>query len=359
MVIHLTKKLAEKLKQSPIAEPIQDELFSWRANYIQEHGYRFVVFMNDLSRFTVVINNAKSAKLKKLQEEFIQMLREVLLSLCVNPEVIDRYIEELGEITYSRNSDRKRTVQLNKNTEMVWAVMRSYVDDIELSSFANRVIYNTSGTDEPIIPKQKMLEELRRYELPIRKCRAFDLNVRLDLEGRDAIRRLRVPAEMTFKRFHLLLQKAFEWRNNHLYSFGVFDNRNDNSCISPEVELIASVEDSEMNPDATSVAGMRLSDFVPKYRQILYTYDYGVSWLHYIEVENIIDDCEEELPLLLSGEGDAPPEDIGGIGGFAEFMEIIADPKHEEHEYLKTWANSQWWQTFDFEIVARRILYGW
>ena len=64
MVLHLTKKLADKLKMVPVVQKATDELFSWRANYVQEHGQRFVVFMNDASRFTVVLNEAKAAKLK-------------------------------------------------------------------------------------------------------------------------------------------------------------------------------------------------------------------------------------------------------------------------------------------------------
>jgi hypothetical protein len=103
------------------------------------------------------------------------------------------------------------------------------------------------------------------------------------------------------------------------------------------------------------MTGLKLSDYLPEYNKILYTYDYGDDWHHYIEIENIIDDCEDELPVLLSGEGDAPPEDVGGTGGFTEFLKIIADPKHEEYEHLTTWAKSQLWKPFDFETTAKRI----
>lgn len=74
------EKLAEKLNLSPLPEPTTDELYSWRANYVQGYGFRFVVFMNDASRFTIVINEAKAAKLKKLPELFIQTLRETFLA---------------------------------------------------------------------------------------------------------------------------------------------------------------------------------------------------------------------------------------------------------------------------------------
>ena len=105
MTKHLIKKLADKLGVSPKSELATDDGFlSWRAHYVQESGYRFVVFMNDVSRFTIVINDAKSSKLKNLPDLFIITLRDTLLSLNVNPEVIDRYIAELGKASYSKNA---------------------------------------------------------------------------------------------------------------------------------------------------------------------------------------------------------------------------------------------------------------
>ena len=81
------------------------------------------------------------------------------------------------------------------------------------------------------------------------------------------------------------------------------------------------------------MAGVKLCDYLPMYNKILYRYDYGDDWHHYIEVENIIEDCGDSLPILLSGDGDAPPEDVGGAGGFAEFLEVMADPGHEDYEH--------------------------
>jgi len=224
-----------------------------------------------------------------------------------------------------------------------------------LSLSVNAMIYNITGADEPVVPRQKMLEMLGKYGLPVRKFRAFDLCARLDLDGMDAVRRLRAPADMTFESLHKLLQKAFGWKNYHLYSFGIFSEWGEGYYTPPDIELVASGEEFETNPEARLMAGKKLSDYVPEYRKILYTYDYGDDWRHYIEVENIIEDCDEELPVLLSGEGDAPPEDAGGPGGYAEFLEIIANPEHEEYEHLILWAKSQRWELFDYETAAKRI----
>jgi hypothetical protein len=355
MTLHITKKLADKLNLNPVAESVTDEFLSWRANYVQGHGKRFVVFMNDASRFTVILNEAKAAKLKKLPELFITALRDAFLAIGVNSEVIDRYIADLGSVTYAKNSDRKKTAQLNKSADLTWWALRDYTSDVELSLCVSNIECGTFSSDEAFTPRIKMLELLGRYGLPVRKFRALDITVRLDLDGNDAVRKLRVPALITFEQLHLVLQAAFSWKNRHMYSFVLFKKWSDNYYARPDIELVASEEDFEANPGAKLMEGLSLADYVPEYRRILYTYDYGDDWRHYIEVDNIIDDCDEDLPVLLSGEGDAPPEDVGGAGGFAEFLKIIANPEHEEYESLTEWSKSQWWKPFDFELTARFV----
>ena len=356
MILYVTSKLAEKLKISPKPNIFEvDSFYSWRAHYVQEHGYRFVVFMNDATRYTIVINEAKADKLKKIEKLFFHILRETFGVMGINPEVISRYINELGNIYYAKNSDKKKTAQLNKNVNDTWWLLRDITDDVELSVECNRMVYNTSGSDEVLIPNEKMLELLKRYGLPIRKCRAFDLNVRLDLDGRDAIRKIRVPADITFEQLHKILQTAFGWLSYHLYCFGLFNKWSKNYYAKPDIELVMSEEDYAVNPNAIIMAGIKLSDYIPEYGKILYTYDFGDDWHHYIELDDIIEDCEDDLPKLLYGEGDAPPEDVGGSGGFADFLEIISDPNNYEYEHTISWVKSVRWKPFDFDTIAWRI----
>lgn len=45
-----------------------------------------------------------------------------------------------------------------------------------------------------------------------------------------------------------------------------------------------------------------------------------------------------------------PPEDVGGLGGYFEFLEAMTDPQHEEHESVMVW----WGEAFDpraFDIM--------
>ncbi len=42
-------------------------------------------------------------------------------------------------------------------------------------------------------------------------------------------------------------------------------------------------------------------------------------------------------PRCVDGKRACPPEDCGGIGGYAEFLEAIGDPANERHEDMLDW----------------------
>jgi len=92
-----------------------------------------------------------------------------------------------------------------------------------------------------------------------------------------------------------------------------------------------------------------------KYKFILYIYDFGDDWLNYIDVVGKVDDSKEKLPILLEGENDAPPEDCGGVEGFADFLEIMSKPRHKKHKHMKERASGTGWKRFDLEQVKLRV----
>src|SRR5580658_2031516 len=71
---------------------------------------------------------------------------------------------------------------------------------------------------------------------------------------------------------------------------------------------------------------------------MLYVYDYGDNWRHSVELEKILPASEVVRPVCLAGERHCPPEDVGGVPGYAEFLEVIFEPGHEEYEHYVRWA---------------------
>lgn len=44
------------------------------------------------------------------------------------------------------------------------------------------------------------------------------------------------------------------------------------------------------------------------------------------------------MDAKLEANGQTPPEDVGGVGGFLSFREIMLNPKHPEYEEMKAWS---------------------
>lgn len=73
-------------------------------------------------------------------------------------------------------------------------------------------------------------------------------------------------------------------------------------------------------------------------KTIHYIYDFGDNWHHVIKVEKIDDAIPgADYPRLVRAIGARPPEDVGGFPGHVDFLEAMADPKHEEHDRMLEW----------------------
>ncbi len=87
---------------------------------------------------------------------------------------------------------------------------------------------------------------------------------------------------------------------------------------------------------------IRLADIAPEEgATFVYEYDFGDSWRHEITVERITPTPKEELPYpypwCLDGQRACPPEDVGGVSGYATFLEAWRDPSHPEHGETREW----------------------
>jgi hypothetical protein len=81
--------------------------------------------------------------------------------------------------------------------------------------------------------------------------------------------------------------------------------------------------------EATKV---RLRDVLKPRKTILdYLYDFGDTWEHKLTVAAIRQGEPGVGYPRYTGGWNAPPEDCGGIPGFYEALNAIADPDHPDH----------------------------
>jgi len=202
-----------------------------------------------------------------------------------------------------------------------------------------------------------MLEALKVFGLPVLKFRAFDLKVDLPLVGYVATHTIRVADNMTFEKLHTVLQACYNWMDYHFYDFLLFKEGDNGAEPVLDTRLVPQLNDFMDDDKERLLFGVELSEYLPRIQKILYNYDYGDGWEHYIELEQVIEACDEELPKLLDGSGDAPPEDVGGPYGFHDFLEIMKDPSHEEYVEMAEWAKSQRFEHFDLKAKQQHIRY--
>jgi hypothetical protein len=90
-----------------------------------------------------------------------------------------------------------------------------------------------------------------------------------------------------------------------------------------------------------------------------YEYDFGDDWEHEVLFEGCLRaEKGSRYPICLEGARACPPEDVGGIGGYQEYVEAMADPKHEQHEEFMQWRGPFDPEAFDAEAVTKKMRRG-
>ena len=143
-------------------------------------------------------------------------------------------------------------------------------------------------------------------------------------------RRVEVPAGMTLKDLHGVIQAAMGWDDDHLYQFHV----------GRETIAGPGMGDGGFGMRRAVGAGrVRLDELAGRgIKRFVYEYDMGDSWEHRIQIEKLLPaDPAARYPRLVDGAMQCPPEDVGGVPGFYEFLEAIADPEHPDHEDRLDW----------------------
>ena len=69
-----------------------------------------------------------------------------------------------------------------------------------------------------------------------------------------------------------------------------------------------------------------------------YEYDFGDGWEHEVVFEGRLRaEPGKRYPLCLEGARACPPEDVGGVWGYLDFLAAISDPKNESHDEMREW----------------------
>lgn len=148
-------------------------------------------------------------------------------------------------------------------------------------------------------------------------------------------RRVLVLDNYSLGDLHFLIQAAMGWYGGHLHQFDI-----DGVYYSdPSMQL-------EETADETRVY---LSQFIGEPKQkFRYEYDFGDDWVHIVLVEKILSiDPKQTYPQCVKGVGACPPEDCGGVWGYAGLLDTLNNPKSDDYEEMREWLNLDEGETLD------------
>ena len=148
---------------------------------------------------------------------------------------------------------------------------------------------------------------------------------------------------------HEYIQLAMGWGCYHLHQFII-----DGERYGP-----TSPDDLDFGPEMIDEDDVTLSGLLPKSGKRVrwtYEYDFGDEWRHEVLFEGYPPvQRGTRYPVCLGGERACPPEDVGGIWGYAEFLDALTDPNHEQHEDFLHWSGPFDPEEFDVQRVTREM----
>lgn len=151
----------------------------------------------------------------------------------------------------------------------------------------------------------------------------FQLKITLARTHPPVWRRIEVRPNITLSLFHNIIQCVMGWSDCHLHSF----TSDKGKKISDE--------------------SFRLKDVLPKEgSSLLYTYDFGDDWEHKVLLEKVSpEDPERKYPRITAGKKACPPEDCGGVYGYAMIQQAFSadeDSVGYESDEILDWLASDY-----------------
>lgn len=369
MLIQCTKKLLDKIgvKDNELASRGNNEQFpesfnAWHANIVTFNRKKVIILMNNETKYPIVIYRPLKKDFNNIKTLILEAIAEALRIEGVSQTVVDAYIMENKEVSFSKTANPRLVGRLNTTIYDVEA-MQEYIDEKtkiqkQISLVSGRMITTFGSKHDYGYPIEKTLKSLELiYQLDKKSILDIDLyqlKIKLNLEKHSVWRRVLVPSTYSFRQLHNIVQTVFDWQESHLHDFIVIreDDKPLNIIIDDSPEL-SDLLDYEMY-DIRQERFVILEDVFSKFTEVIYLYDLGDSWEHMITFEKIVKSKELEAKIL-DGEGERPPEDVGGSGGFEEYLRIMANEQDPSYEDMKLWAEGQAERKFSHEKINKRL----
>ena len=155
-------------------------------------------------------------------------------------------------------------------------------------------------------------------------------------------RRIQVPNTILLCCLHDAFQAVLGWTDSHLHQF----EKDGKYWGVPEYDEFDELE--LIDESKTQLAKLLKAEG----DSMIYVYDFGDNWRHDVVLEKILPMASAaNRPICLDGARRCPPEDVGGVSGYQELLDVIFDPAHEQYEHFVGWAGGHFQDDFDMKAV--------
>ena len=349
-MIHVlcTKTLAQVLSEKlPACEEEVALLDKWCLSFKEISSKMVILAMCTDIRFGFALWGVKKEQLRNLTGLVEEGIRNSLRFYGVAEDVIEGYLS--GGLSFSLGTNRSDVSRLNRLARDLTAFSRDNTITEQFSTDIFRSINNIPresaiNSEGFFYPRDRMIELLgERFQKKAVCQKAYRLTATLDLERSMAVRTIIIPAEYSFKKLHYALQNAYNWMNAHLYEFDL------------GAETISCDEDEFSEEEVVLAGDVSLSSRLKAGDSFWYLYDFGDNWEVMIHVDELLTDYDKPYPVCTRCEGTAPPEDVGGVWGFQDFMEAFEDPSHPDHEEMVDWVGAYWSPIPEMKVINGKL----
>lgn len=232
--------------------------------------------------------------------------------------------------------------------EMMQAKTAAY-STVGASETATSNTKNSQGTGNAGGAKGKKKSKADRLVDSSKPSKTYILYASIEQCPVKVFRRIKVPSNLWLGNLGKIFITAFGWAGYHLSQFtkgDVYYTSRDN--IDERDSFNFGCRNRHIDEMTVTVA-----DVLPqKGSTISFEYDFGDGWIHNVRVSSVSDEPHRgEDICVTSGKGACPPEDAGGVWGYAQMLDILSgkvdDP--EEKASYEEWLGLQEGETYDPE----------
>ena len=275
----------------------------------------------------------------------------------LSPEHRDvlRLAPTISEGIKSKLAKRKASFTLAEVAGMAMALAEDLPDSRDQEQVARLIVTNhlMERLLEAFGPRQPQQSKAEKPKAKTSSATVFQFKITLRGIEPPIWRRIQVK-DCTLDKLHEHIQTAMGWTNSHLHQFKI------GGIHYGDPELLC--EGFGDDPEIVNSLDTRLVKVVPKNGKRFrfeYEYDFGDGWEHEILFEgSLLADEGTRYPMCLEGQRACPPEDVGGTYGYQEYLEALANPKHERHKEFMEWSGRFNPEKFDAKAATKGMQQG-